>query len=449
MKKLVPVIGLEIHVELSTKSKMFCQCSADWFGKEPNINICPVCLGYPGALPVPNLTAIYHTIKLALAFNCKINQNFKFDRKHYFYPDLPKGYQISQYDTPIGKKGFLEIDFSKGKEIVYKKFRIRRVHLEEDTGKLIHQGDSTLVDFNRAGVPLIEIVTEPDFSEVEEVVRFLEEVQRIVRWLGISDADMEKGSMRVEPNVSLGEVLPSGEIKLLDYKVELKNINSFRFAKKAIEYELKRQKEIFEKGEVPRQETRGYDEKKGVTFSQRVKETEKDYRYFPEPDIPRFEIEQKKIEELKKTLPVLPLEERKSLMKNFGIPFSDAILLTKKKKLLEFYKKAVESLKDSGVKGYKKKIANAILNKKISIGEYDVKKFKEKFLELFGEVREDVNFAKEVVKEVISKFSKAVSDYKKGKTNALMFLVGQTMREIKGKAKPNTVKKIIEEELKK
>ena len=245
-----PIIGLEIHVELKTKSKMFCQCNADYFGKAPNSNVCPVCMGMPGALPVPNRQAVEWTIKIGQALNCTINRISKFDRKHYFYPDLPKGYQISQYDEPLCVKGSLEIVTKDG---IKKKFGITRVHLEEDTGKLTHTGSDTLIDFNRSSVPLVEIVTEPDFDNPEDVKMFLEELHTIIRYLDVSDADMEKGTMRLEPNIS---VRKPGQTGFPPYKVEVKNINSFNFVKRAVEYELERQQEILEQGEIDRKSTR-------------------------------------------------------------------------------------------------------------------------------------------------------------------------------------------------
>ena len=338
MDKYLPVIGLEIHVELKTLSKMFCQCSGDYFGKSPNSQVCPVCLGLPGALPVPNKKAVEWTILLGKALNCQINSLSKFDRKHYFYPDLPKGYQISQYDEPLAKQG----KFSKKKAV-----RINRVHLEEDTGKLIHQGNDTLIDFNRSGVPLVEIVTEPDFDNVDDVIRFLQELQVIIRYLDVSDADMEKGTMRLEPNISIKHLACNikQDNKLPNYKVEIKNINSFRFVKQAIEYEIKRQTALLENNKTPKQETRGFDEKMQITFPQRSKEEAHDYRYFPEPDIPPLHFSDEYLNKIFKEIPELPAEKVKRYIKQYQLKEEDAFRITRNNKLAQFYEKAMSNVK--------------------------------------------------------------------------------------------------------
>src|SRR6185369_6376844 len=352
MSKYTPIIGLEVHVELKTKSGMFCRCSGDYFGKAPNTNTCPVCLGLPGALPVPNKQAIEWCIKIALALNCEINEFSKFDRKNYFYPDLAKGYQISQYDLPFGHDGAVVL--SNGKKI-----RIRRVHMEEDTGKLTHEGGLSFIDFNRSGIPLVEIVTEPDFHDAKDVSEYLQKLRQIVRYLDVSNADMEKGEMRLEPNISLS-LDPK---KLPDYKVEVKNINSFKFVEKTINFEIKRQEELLEKGERPAQETRGWDDNKQKTFSQRSKEDAQEYRYFPEPDIPPIVTTQEMIAAYRKSLPELPDAKLKRFEKEYALPAYDAEILTREIAIADYFEKAVKAGEKEKVTA--KQLANTIINKKV------------------------------------------------------------------------------------
>ena len=483
MNNYQPIIGLEIHVELATKSKMFCQCDAAWQGYEPNANTCPVCLGLPGALPVPNLTAVEYTIKIAQALGCTINKHSHFDRKHYFYPDLPKGYQISQYDEPIGVNGILEyrVQSTESKEMGYqiKSSRIHRVHLEEDTGKLIHLGQDSVMNFNRSSVPLVEIVTEADFRSSDEVKAFLHELHTTIRYLGVSEADMEKGSMRLEPNISVKAVqsteykvqsnndkdgetrhpeLVSGSLGRLDpkdlpkFKVEVKNINSFNFVKKAVDYEVKRQSEMLDKGETPAQETRGWDEKKNVTVSQRTKEDAHDYRYFPEPDVPPMEFSDELLENIRTTIPELPGEKVERCVKDFGLKLSDAIQITREKETAGYFEQIMSNdkiqmtNKNSNDSNPNQKIANLINNKKIST-DLPVEEFVEKAIEMSKPKETDLGKLDEVLKRVVTTNEKSVADYKAGKTNALMFLVGQVMKEMKGQADAQTVKNCLEKEL--
>lgn len=391
-----PIIGMEIHVELKTKSKMFCGCPADHFGKKPNTQTCPVCLGLPGALPVPNKKAVEWTIMLGLALGSKIANVSKFDRKHYFYPDLPKGYQISQYDQPIATNGKLG------------EVRIRRVHLEEDTGKLQHKRNNTLVDFNRSGVPLVEIVTEPDIHSAEQAKIFLKKLHQIIRYLDISDADMEKGSMRLEPNISLN----TGDFP--KYKVEVKNINSFRFVGKAIDFEIKRHEQILEKGETPKQETRGWNEAKNETVSQRSKEEAMDYRYFPEPDIPPMRFSPSQISNIQSTIPELPDAKKVRFKKEYGIPDQDIEILLEEKADM------FEELVKQGAKDHitPKEIANYMINKKSDHILADIK-----------EAKNTMEISDEDIEQILAEHSKAVEDYKNGKQPALMFLLGQIKRK--------------------
>jgi len=427
--KFKPIIGLEVHIELKTKSKMFCSCSADYFGKPPNTLTCPVCLGLPGVLPVPNKKAIEQTIILGLALNCKISPLSKFDRKNYFYPDLPKGYQISQYDLPLATDGKLKFQVPSSKFQV----KIRRVHLEEDTAKMTHLGNFTLIDFNRAGVPLVEIVTEPDFESSNQIEEFLKYLQRLVRWLGISQADMEKGQMRCEPTVNL-EVMKNGKIYYTPL-VELKNINSFRFVRKAIDWEIKRQVDEFEKTgrikEKGNKTTRGWDEKTGTTVLQREKEEASDYRYFPEPDIPPIKITKFQISNFKFQISELPQERMARFIKEYGISEYNARILTEEKKLADYFEEAVREAKETLEPTA---IANIIINKKVDISKVSP-------VELVKILRQKQTTTKiggsdleKIVLEVLKENQKAVEDYKKGKTNALQFLIGQVMAKTRGQA---------------
>ncbi len=407
------VLGFEIHCELSTNSKMFCGCPADHFGKSPNTQTCPVCLGLPGALPVPNARAVEWCIKLGLALNCQINLFSKFDRKNYFYPDLPKGYQISQYDLPFCHSGFVTL--SSGKKI-----RITRVHMEEDTAKLQHGEVSgqkaTLIDFNRSGVPLVEIVTEPDFSDTEEATEFLKEVQLIIRTLGISSADMEKGSMRLEANIS---VRKAGDTQLPKFKVEVKNVNSFRFVRKAIEYEQKRQSAVLESGQVPVQETRGFDEAKGITFSQRIKENANDYRYFPEPDIPPLQFTADTISLWKSQLPQLPDAARAELVAA-GVTSAKAALLVSDPQKLRVLRELVSMGSEVALAG------DLVLNAPSDISADAQKVIAWSKSKQAIEINDEA-LAKAIA-SVLAQNSKSVADYKAGKEAALFYLVGQTKR---------------------
>lgn len=424
---LIPVIGLEVHIELNTKSKMFCGCKNQPFGGEPNTLTCPVCLGLPGALPVPNKAAVESTILLGLATGGTINSESYFERKNYFYPDLPKGYQISQLQKPLcvgGKFGSV---------------RINRIHQEEDTAKLMHEGDKTLVDFNRSGVPLTELVTEADFRDAATAKQFLKELARLVKYLKISDADMEKGTMRLEANVSVQEegtfevknskVLPIGRAVLND-RVELKNINSFRFVEKAINYEIKRQKELIESGQHVVQETRGYNESTGETYLQREKEEAHDYRYFPEPDIPPMHFETSFVESLRAKLPELPGQKIERWVK-LGVKAADAEVLIDDENLTVLF----DRIKNPAA-------ATLLVNRpefrqKSAAEIVDFLKSQSKKTKMTAEETE------EICQLVIKENPKAVEDFKKGKEAGLKFLVGQVMKVSKGQAETGTVEIII------
>ena len=497
------IIGLEIHAELKTKSKMFCRCNNDAQGKEPNTTVCPICLAHPGTLPLPNKEAIEWTILIGLALNCKINQLSKFDRKNYFYPDLPKGYQISQYDLPIAYDGFLEID---GKPIL-----ITRIHLEEDTGKLIHPDGKkhSLVDYNRAGTPLIELVTEPVIRDAATAKKFSQSYQQILRFLDISNADMEKGEMRCEANISVqeknkwkydnGQIKPVGNYKL-NPKVELKNINSFRYMEKAVDYEIKRQIKAAEEGEKLVQETRGWNNDKGSTFSQRVKETSADYRYFPEPDIPPLAISQEWINKIKAKMGELPVQKIKRFKEEYLFSDYESGILAGDKDLAKYTEEVVselhawiESTGDDWER-QKQKLAKASANwlinelfKHLKADNIIIKNIKisaENFAEFIALVyQEKINSSAaqtilaqmykkggdpsqimdelglkqlddkealgKAVAEVIFKNQKQVEQFKNGKTNVLQFLVGQVMAATKGKANPKIIIELLKSVLSK
>ncbi len=425
------IIGAEIHVELRTQSKMFCGCRNDpFFAEKPNIYTCPVCLGLPGALPVPNDKAIDYTIMIGLALNCKINDVSAFDRKHYFYPDLPKGYQISQQAKPLCYDGYLETS--------YGKVRINRVHLEEDTAKLQHtvvDGKKvSLVDFNRSGVPLVEIVTEPDIHSPEQAKEFLRKLRTIVRFLGVSDADMEKGSMRLEANVSL-----SKDGSLPNYKVEVKNINSFRFYAEAVKFEQKRQAELLDRGETPKQETRGWDEKTWSTVSQRSKESAQEYGYFPEPDIPELDITQERLERIKQSMPWLPQDYHQFFLDK-GVSSTTAENLSQDFERAQYTKRALEKVNQPKLAD---KLAKMVLNKKV-----DLTKTKAEELSLLIKKQEaskisDPKQLEPLIKQVIEANPKVVADYQAGKENAIGFLVGQVMKLTRGKADPAIVNQLL------
>ena len=465
--KYEPVMGLEVHVELNTKSKMFCRCRADYFGKEPNTHTCPVCLGLPGALPYINEEAINSCIKIGLALNCQVAEKSLFERKNYFYPDLAKGYQISQYRWPLTINGWIEVENEKGG---VSKIRINRAHQEEDTGKLLHigrgptaQGSGTWIDFNRSGVPLVEIVTEPDFKDVVEIRDYAKKLQQMVRFLGVSNADMERGDMRLEANVSIRKVddklyshlparqagMSSGktitERGLPDYRVELKNINSFRFMAAAVEYEIKRQTEALEKGEKITQETRGWDEDKKCTYLQRSKEEAHDYRYFPEPDLPPLFLSTKKIQEMKNSLPELPWDKSKRYEKDLGIKKTDAKILSEDKKLAEFFE---ETIKLSANKIPAVKIANHIINNKINPNDSAPQDIVNGVVGAQVGIISDQKELERLAKRVLEENKKIVEDYKSGKQTAIQALIGGVMKLSKGKADPGKAKEILERLLK-
>jgi len=413
-----PVIGLEIHIQLKTRSRMFGSASNEIWGAEPNSMVSPVDLGLPGALPIPNATAIAWTHRLGRVLDCHLNKESKFDRKNYFYPDLPKGYQISQYDQPLCGSGLLKIP---------KEIRIRRIHLEEDTGKSMHKDGQTYLDFNKSGVPLVELVTEPDFASSAECSEFAKMVQEAARTLGISDVDMEKGQMRLEANISVRRV---GERELPGYRVEVKNINSFKFMRDAIEYEIDRQISALEAGERLVQETRGWNERQKATIVQRTKEEAHDYRYFPEPDIPPLEFNEEYFAEVLKDLPEMPWVREKNLIDQ-GVRADRAkVVAYNKEKYTEVQTLAAKTLPE---KIKLDELVNIVINAPdLSQVEGLVEK-QQSLKDKPGLTSEQV---RELAQQAIAENPQAVTDYHQGKTAVIKFLLGQVMQKSRGQADP-------------
>jgi len=448
------IIGIEVHLELKTKSKMFCGCCAGHFRVKPNTHTCPVCLGLPGALPVPNRKAIEWCFLIGKALNCNSREDSSFDRKNYFYPDLAKGFQISQFNQPFCREGFLtikgstliRINLDKDKPFPSKKVRINRVHMEEDTAKLLHKivdGEKvSLIDFNRSGVPLVEIVTEADINSSQEAVEYLKKLQQIIRYLGVSDCDMEKGSMRCEINISLiSQQFPISNFKLPNYKVEIKNINSFKFVKRAIEYEITRQKELLKRGESPIQETRGFNENRQKTYSQRSKEEAHDYRYFPEPDIPLIKISNLK-SQISNVIPELPEEKKERFIKVYNLSEYNASILVLDIQKADYYEGTVKAGGDP------QGTANIIINKRIDINKFTPKQLVKHLQKQKTDKVSDTAKLNEVIDNILKQNQKAAYDFKKGKQEVIGFLIGQVIRETAGKADAQTVKKLLIEKLK-
>ncbi len=483
MAKYQPTIGLEVHAQLKTKSKMFCKCSNHPEEKKPNTNICPVCMGHPGTLPVINNKAVESVIKSGLALNCKINKHTWFERKNYFYPDLPKNYQISQNRMPICEKGRLKIN--------NKNIRINNIHLEEDTGKLIHDKKKSfsLIDFNRAGIPLMELVTEPDITSAKDAKKFCEELRLIFRYIEVSNANMENGQMRCEANISLKK-----NKEKLGTKVEIKNLNSFKAVERAIKYEIKRQTEVLEAGEKIVHETRGWNEKKQKTFSQRTKEVAKDYRYFAEPDLPPIEKSQKDINKIKTQISELPADKRKRIEKEYKISKNHIEVFTNFRALGDYFENIVKEFKKFSSKDFYKLVkltANYLvtelkkylpaLEERYIVNLKITPKNFAKFITLINQEKvsssgaqvalekmfktgidsskiiEQENLSQisnkfeieKIVNQAIENNPQPVKDYKNGKIETLQFLVGQIMKLSQGKANPEIAAKIIKEVLSK
>jgi len=472
------VIGLEVHAQLLTKSKIFCGCTTA-FGADPNANTCPVCLGMPGVLPVLNKKVVEYGIKTGIALNCEIAAYSIFARKNDFYPDLPKGYQISQYELPLAKEGYLDIDVNEA----VKRIGITRAHLEEDAGKLMHEIDGTVtgysyVDFNRTGVPLLEIVSEPDISSGEEAGIYLQTLRNILLYLEVCDGNMEEGSLRCDANVS---VRPKGE-KALGTKAEVKNMNSFRFVRMALDYEIERQIDLLESGDAVVQETRLWDSKQGITISMRGKEEAHDYRYFPDPDLVPIEPDETWVEAIKAALPELPQKKRERFVQEYSLPDYDSGVLTSSKALADYF--------EAGVKYYSqpKAVSNWIMSELLRLLKKDNRAIEEcpvtpqqlgRMFELMEQGTISGKIAKQVFEEmyetgaspeeivqrkgleqvsdesaidtiidqVLADNPDSVEKYQQGKKKVFGFLVGQVMKETKGKANPKIVNQILQEKL--
>jgi aspartyl-tRNA(Asn)/glutamyl-tRNA(Gln) amidotransferase subunit B len=472
MSDYKPTIGLEVHAELATRTKMFCDSLNDPSELHPNVNVCPVCMGHPGTLPVPNKQAIEYVLKVGLATGGTPNERSRFDRKNYFYPDLPKAYQISQSGQPLVLGGML------------RDIKINHIHLEEDAGKLMHDdaGGGTLVDYNRASVPLMELVTEPDIRSAEDAVAFMKELQLVLRYLGVSDADLERGQMRADANISI-----SSDPAMLGTRAEVKNLNSFNSVFQAINYEIKRQTEILDKGETVHQETRGWDDAKQKSVSQRSKEEAQDYRYFPEPDIPPFETAVFDIEALRDSIPELPAQKRVRFAHEYGLDERAADALAGELAAANYFEEAVSEFREeipdgsittvynylsSDLRGLMNQAAVSFADLKVGpdhlaslavlidqkkITSRQAKDMLAKMFETGADPKEimqsenigisNTDEVEAVVLAVIAEHYAAVADYKKGKVASLQFLIGQAMAKLKGRARPDMLKEIFEKNL--